>query len=102
MIKIYGIKSTNCDEVYISFTKGSVADIFYEYKNKFNLYTQGKGVFRKVFKIFECGNCYYTYLEKVDEDNLKEVLLYHKNSNNCINHVKIYKRKYYYKRKKSE
>ena len=52
MIKIYGIKSTNCDEVYISFTKGSVADIFYEYKNKFNLYTQGKGVFRKVFKIF--------------------------------------------------
>ena len=102
MIKIYCIKSTNCDEVYISFTRGDVCDIFNSYKNKYNSYKNGHGVFRKIFNIFECHDCYYTILEDVSDDNLKPILLYYKKSNNCINFVKKYKRKYYYIRKKSE
>ena len=102
MIKIYCIKSTNCDEVYISFTRGDVCDIFNSYKNKYNSYKNGHGVFRKIFKIFECHDCYFTILEDVSEDGFKPILLYYKKSNNCINFVKKYKRKYYYIRKKSE
>ena len=102
MVKIYCIKSTNCDEVYISFTRGDVCDIFNEYKHKFNSYKNGHGVFRKVFNIFQCDNCYFTILEDVFYINLKERLMHYKNSNKCINHVKKYKRKYYYIRKKSE
>ena len=99
MIKIYCIKSTNCDEVYVSFTRGDISDIFNSYKNKYNSYKNGHGAFRKIFKIFECDDCYYIILEDVFYINLKERLMHYKNSNKCINHVKKYKRKYYYKRK---
>ena len=73
MIKIYCIKSTNCDEVYVSFTRGDISDIFNSYKNKYNSYKNGHGAFRKIFKIFECDDCYYIILELSRRDDLESL-----------------------------
>ena len=88
--KIYTIRSHQTDKIYIGSTCSPLHKRFYQHKNCYKLYQQGKFCFLSSYEIVKYEDCYIELLEDYKCENKNQLMkregeLIRVHKSNCVN-----------------